>query len=424
MLTPPPPGSARTLTRDESPEAPTEGGPPRLVVVFAPSSGDVGREVSPGELGREAEQTLPDARMSRRHVRFSVDGRQLFVTDLNSKNGTVVNGRRIAGPTALSANDVVRVGDTLLVADPPIPSAANGLGDDLKLVGQSSAMAELRAAVRQYARDRNPVVILGPTGTGKELVASALHNLSGRSGPWVPVNCATIAPRDLASSMLFGHERGAFTGASERRQGFVREADRGTLFLDELGELPLDAQALLLRALQERKVRSVGGQRDEQVDVRVLGATHAALGGDSPGVGFREDLWYRLATLQINVPPLSARRVDILALFAHFAHDLPPLDPATAEVLCGRAWSGNVRELQGAALRAEIHSRGGPRVLPEHRALPPDRTTSAEGGVGRPTIDEALRQTGGNRAQAAKLAGVDRSTVYRHLGRSGSAGEA
>jgi transcriptional regulator with GAF, ATPase, and Fis domain len=234
------------------------------------------------------------------------------------------------------------------------------------IVGEGSGLQQVMQRVDLVSRSEVPVLILGETGTGKELIARAIHNRSQRhSGPFLRVNCGAI-PRELIDSQLFGHERGAFTGANEARQGWFERADMGTLFLDEIGELPLDAQVRFLRVLQDGYVERVGGAKSIRVDVRVIAATHRDLAGMVQKNTFREDLWYRIAVFPILLPPLRDRLEDIPALARHFAQraairfGLAPVEPSEADIdlLQGYAWPGNIRELGTVIDRAAILGNG------------------------------------------------------------------
>jgi transcriptional regulator with GAF, ATPase, and Fis domain len=235
-----------------------------------------------------------------------------------------------------------------------------------KIVGEDEGLAHVMQRVDLVSRSEVPVLILGETGTGKELVSRAIHNRSERhNGPFMRVNCGAI-PRELIDSQLFGHEKGAFTGANETRQGWFERADMGTLFLDEIGELPLDAQVRFLRVLQDGYVERVGGAKPIRVNVRVVAATHRDLAAMVREGTFREDLWYRIAVFPILLPPLRDRLEDIRALAMHFAQraairfGLAPVEPSDAdiELLQGYDWPGNIRELGAVIDRAAILGDG------------------------------------------------------------------
>jgi hydrogenase-4 transcriptional activator len=266
------------------------------------------------------------------------------------------------------------------------------------IVGGDSGLREVTERIAQVAITDVPVLVLGETGTGKEVVARAIHARSERvKGPIVCVNCGAIPP-GLVDSELFGHERGSFTGASGTRKGWFERADGGTLFLDEIGELPLDAQVRLLRVLQERMFERVGGTRSIHVDVRVVAATHRNLEDMVQAGTFREDLWYRLSVFPIGLPPLRERLSDIPALAAHFAWRAgkrlggSPLVPSDSDVelLIGYEWPGNVRELAAVIERAAI--LGGGKKLNVGaalgvRALPRQSTPPAAVGAVQSTLN-------------------------------------
>ena len=242
------------------------------------------------------------------------------------------------------------------------------------MIGRAPAMRDLYSRIAKVARTDTTVLIQGESGTGKELVARAIHELSPRADkPLISVNCAAI-PDTLIESELFGHERGAFTGALANRTGLIEAADGGTLFLDEIGELPLEAQARLLRVLQEGEIRKVGAIEATQVDVRLISATHRDLATLSIQQQFRHDLFYRIAVMPLELPPLRDRGADILELADHFlrltckrfGRDLLELSPDAIQALTTHSWPGNVRELQNAIERAVILTEGD---TIEHRSL-------------------------------------------------------
>jgi formate hydrogenlyase transcriptional activator len=303
-------------------------------------------------------------------------------------------------------------------------------GRDLRLLtGESRAMKAVRLAIQQVARTDSTVLILGETGTGKELVARAIHQLSPRRDRLlVAVNCAALAP-SLIPSELFGHEPGAFTGATRRRTGRFELAHRGTLFLDEVGELPPETQVLLLRALQERVIERVGGSATVAVDVRVIAATHQDLADAVGGGRFRADLFFRLNVFPIRVPPLRERREDIPDLVRHFVvHFGRRMGKAavdvggdTLQLLTGYPWPGNVRELENIIERAMIVTAGGrlqvdPSWLkhtPAASVSRPDRPCLAD--LERRAIVDALERCRGRiygPAGAAAALGLKPTTLY------------
>jgi two-component system response regulator FlrC len=297
-------------------------------------------------------------------------------------------------------------------------------------IALSSKMKEALAAAEDVAAAPATALLLGESGTGKEVLARYIHRLSPRSeGPWVAVNCAAL-PEGLLESELFGHERGAFTGASERRCGKVELADKGTLLLDEVSELPVSLQAKLLRVLQEREVDRVGGQKPIPVDVRVIATSNRDLEAMVAEGKFRADLFYRINVFPISLPPLRERREDLPALCAHLLSEAasslqrpaPALSEAALGALCAYRFPGNVRELGNLLQRALLKSRGAAEILPEHLGLPamgpatempPLPLNLAE--LERWAIDEALRQVNGNRTHAAQLLGIGLRTLRNKL---------
>ena len=246
------------------------------------------------------------------------------------------------------------------------------------MIGRSPAMRQVYRLARLVASRSTTVLIAGATGSGKELVARALHRLSPRSGkPLIAVNCAAI-PETLLESELFGHARGAFTGAVQAQAGRIAAAHGGTLFLDEVGELPLGMQAKLLRFLEEKEVQRLGAGETTRVDVRVVAASNVDLAGRAARGEFREDLFYRLSAFPLLLPPLAERREDIVPLAEHFLECMaaalggsaPRLSPEAARLLEAHAWKGNVRELQHVMERASILLEGGDTILAEHLYFP------------------------------------------------------
>ena len=268
------------------------------------------------------------------------------------------------------------------------PDATRGTGRLPSIIGQSMAMRRLVATVAQVAPKDVTVLVRGETGTGKELIASLVHARSSRSqGPFVRFNCAAI-PGELAEAQLFGHVQGAFTGATHALRGFFAQADGGTLVLDEVGELPLAIQAKLLRALQGGEIQPVGAARVERADVRVVACTNRDLAAEVRAGRFREDLYYRLAVLELIVPPLREHREDIPALAAEFARrygkrfgdEEVRLSPALVEELCRAQWPGNVRQLENAVARM-VALRSAAEIDVEAFASAPNFVASAEPGI-------------------------------------------
>jgi two-component system response regulator HydG len=311
--------------------------------------------------------------------------------------------------------------------------------EGIRVIGDSSAIRRVNELIARVAKSDASVLITGETGTGKELVARSLHKQSGR-GAFVAVNCAAVPP-NLLESELFGHTRGAFTDAKLSRKGLFLEATGGTLFLDEVGEMPLEMQAKLLRALQERVVRPVGSDTEFPFDARIVTATHRDLEDDVAKRRFRQDLFYRINVVSINVPPLRERGSDVLKLASHFlqksadrtSQTVRRLSPQVAERILVYDWPGNVRELENCIERAIALSRFEELTLedlPERiRSYRPDHFVMTADDVEeiisldeleRRYIARALKLLNGNKARAAQLLGVDRRTLYRRLGKYAS----
>jgi DNA-binding NtrC family response regulator len=308
-----------------------------------------------------------------------------------------------------------------------------------ELIGQSPAMREIFALIRRVAHGRSSVLITGESGTGKELVARTLHFHGARADkPFIPVNCTAI-PEGLLESELFGHVRGAFTGAHTSKRGLYERANGGTLFLDEIGDMGLGLQSKLLRVLQDQEIRPVGGSQTVKVDVRIVAATNKDLDAEIAAGRFREDLYYRLDVIPIHLPPLRERPEDIPALVdafvrKHAGGQRRVVTQAAIDALARQPWRGNARELENAIERALALTDAaeiGPEHLPFGRAGAAEAADPAEGllrsaaeqritlrDLEERYIDAILRQTGGNKVQAARILGIDRKTLYRRAERS------
>jgi two-component system response regulator HydG len=313
------------------------------------------------------------------------------------------------------------------------------------LLGKSAATQKLRSVIARVAPSDASVVIVGESGVGKELVARALHRSSTRGGgPFVALNCAAV-PAELLESELFGHEKGAFTDARSARPGLFVQANGGTLFLDEIGEMPVSLQPKLLRALQERRVRPLGGTAEVAVDVRVVAATNRDLTEAVHRNVFREDLLFRLDVVRIVVPPLRERRQDVAILADYFLdrggsrgrHRIEGLTQRAREALTAYDWPGNVRELENSMERACALARGAVidlEDLPDNiRAFKPSSIVIADGApesfvmwdeLERRYVLKVIETCRGNKSEAARILGIDRRTLYRKLERWGEdAGE-
>jgi len=295
------------------------------------------------------------------------------------------------------------------------------------LITEDTSMKELLATLDRVAPSELPALIQGESGTGKELIARALHQKSTRaSGPFVAVNCAAV-PENLLESELFGHEKGAFTGAVMRKPGLFEVADRGTLFLDEVGEISSVVQPKLLRAIETKEFFRVGATRPARTDVRVVSATNKNLKNEMQSGNFREDLYYRLNGVTLRLPPLRERRDDVLLLAMHFLQRYAPkrsLTPAALEALKAYSWPGNVRELQMVIQRASILSNGevieaddlplDVRDRQWKQAAIPTGMTLEE--MERQYIETVLRENDGHRGKTARALGIDPKTLYNKLG--------
>jgi two-component system C4-dicarboxylate transport response regulator DctD len=295
-----------------------------------------------------------------------------------------------------------------------------------EIVGQSQAVERLRALVRTLGPTDADVLIVGETGTGKEVTARALHQASGRKGPFVAINCGAL-PEHVFESEVFGHEPGAFTGAQRRRVGKIEFAHRGTLFLDEIETMPLQLQVKLLRVLQERRVERLGGNEQVAVDCRVIAASKADLKALADEGRFRGDLYYRLNVATIALPPLRARREDVALLFAHFvrlaaeryARPAPPATPALLGVLAACEWPGNVRELRNAADRFVLGLESTPGSEPAGASLAATSLAQRVEAFECALIQAELRRLGGNVARAAEALALPKKTLYDKLARHG-----
>ena len=387
------------------------------------------------------ELTLDDDTVSRTHFELiaGVDGFRL--RDLGSRNGTTVDGYR-ARDIDLKKGSVIRVGRTEIVFEPTDEEASVPLYESNRFgeaVGASARMREIFALVSKAAPTSVTVLLQGESGTGKEAMARSIHLASERcERPFVVVDCSAL-PANLLESELFGHEKGAFTGAITRRLGLMEEAQGGTLFFDEIGELPLDMQPKLLRALESRSVRRVGGRDTIELDVRVIAATNRDLAVEVNRGSFREDLYYRIAVLEVTLPPLRERPEDVPLLVAEFVRDALREDPGQAErllasitrenwdKLCARPWPGNVRELRnvievslalkGSEPHLELHapSTGGAsdvvdldRPYSEHKQAWIERFEKAY-------VLRQLERHDGNISQAARASGLERMHFKRIL---------
>lgn len=372
-----------------------------------------------GREGGVSTVALDDPEASRKHVELEYvrDSDVFRARDLQSRNGTFLDGQKIE-LEYLQPGSVLRVGGSLfvfaeLVVDEGVP--------DLRPEGVISlARARAEALIDLAATSELPILIHGPTGAGKELLASRAHEQSGRSGPLITVNCSTFT-RELIGSELFGHTAGAFSGAATARAGLFVAANGGTIFLDEIAELPLEQQPALLRVLQEGKVRPIGADREIRIDVRVVTASHQKLADLEAKNLFRADLHARLAGFSVDLPGLSARREELLGLFTTFlGKTAPPLLSDAAEALLLYSWPHNIRELKHLAERLKLLARGKEAIelglLPSSIRTHVREASSPEDEVpSRVQLEALLRDHRGNVAQVARALGRHRQQVYRWL---------
>jgi DNA-binding NtrC family response regulator len=421
--------------------------------------------------GADSDIRLDDASVSRKHARLYLPSME--VEDLESRNGsflmdtpadaaiTAVLPRSRHGDERLAfgARRVLTLGTTLrlgsvlsqlehtapAVRTLPVGAATGPEERDDEPVLEDPAMLQLYALVERIADTGLPLLILGETGVGKDVLAARVHRLSPRkAGPFVRVNCGALS-ESLLESELFGHQRGAFTGASEAKPGLFELGHGGTVFLDEIGELPLRTQVKLLHVLETSQVTRVGGTKAQSINVRFVAATNRELAREVQSGTFRKDLYFRINTLSLKINPLRERRADILPLVRHFLRRncvstgmrVPELTPETVEHLKQYDWPGNVRELKNAVERACLLSAGGPLLpecFPTERELlnpapgladlweelptqvfqsPPLESASAPSGPNE--LIDALNSCGGNQTRAAELLGISRRTLVNRL---------
>lgn len=382
-------------------------------------------------VGKDAacDLVLSDAFVSARHLAVEAFGTRVHFRDLGSRNGVFQDDRRVDGGEWLPGR-ALTLGRTRLTLlhrehDEPVRESDARIPG---LIGDHPSMRRIADLAQRAADTDVTVLIQGETGTGKELVARGLHALSSRrDGPFIPVNCSAV-PRDLFESELFGHVKGAFSGAARDRRGLFAVAAGGTLFLDEIGELPLEVQARLLRVLDDRRIRPVGAEREVFVDVRVVAATHRDLDLLVEEGRFRRDLLFRLRMMPITLPPLRERRSDVASLARRLlgqqaeaqGKPAPDIDAAALERLASYDWPGNVRELQGVLARALILAGPGRAVGDEHLVFPgaPGGSVRTLEDVERDAIRRAL-DSESSREAAAKRLGIAVSTLYDKIKKYG-----
>ncbi|MCL2625888.1 MAG: sigma 54-interacting transcriptional regulator [Cystobacterineae bacterium] len=382
---------------------------------------------------------IEDKYVSAKHLRLTQRNGVFIVADPHSTNGTWLGNVRIY-EAELPIYAQLRLGDTTISIE-PVEKESPAVHTKYGIIGADPGMRHLLEMVERVAPSNATVAIFGESGSGKELIARAVHKLSLRSNnTFIPVNCAAIS-RELIESELFGHEKGSFTGAAAHRKGAFEEAHQGSLFLDEVGELPLDLQAKLLRALESGEIKRVGTSRPISVDVRIISATNRDLGKQVQEGKFREDLYYRLCVIPLHLPPLRARLGDLEMLTEAFLSAFSPsgqrvcLTPPAQQKLLSHPWPGNVRELRNVIHRALLLRDGavidvkdilfdGPTTLPPHpQGLPLSNTELPAGltldkaieNFEKNVIETALKRHKNNRERVAKELGVARSTLFKRL---------
>ncbi len=398
----------------------------------------------------DCDVVVDDSRVSRRHARVAFLGNTLVVRDLGSRNGTRLGERLLRDEQAeITDGSLVGIGPLravvgVTVSDPGASEETIGEAAPELMEGflaSSPLMTDLLRRSLRVAKTRAVVLIHGETGSGKEVLGEQIHRWSAAAGgPFLSINCAAV-PRELIESELFGHERGAFTGANQRKIGFLEAASKGSLLLDEVGELSLEGQAKLLRALETRTITRLGGTEPVRLETRFLCATHRNLAAEVAAGRFREDLWFRINTFVLEVPPLRARPMEALTLASLFAnrfakeHGLTarPLSLAAVEALLRHDWPGNVRELRNAMEHAVVLARGASiEVIDLPDAVRSSSRESSEGDTGQETglrgeladlererVEQALRVENGNQTRAAERLGISRRGLIRKLEKYG-----
>lgn len=451
----------------------------RLEVIAGPDKGlvrDIEAPVIRIGARRGNELQLSDGKVSGLHCEIKLDDRGYRLFDLDSTNGTYTAGLRI-NDVYIGPNTQISVGKSKIRFEPLGQSVEVALAEEPNfgdMIGRSVKMRELFARLEKLAQSDATVLITGETGVGKELVAESLHDYSPRKkGPFVVLDCGSI-PQNLIESELFGHERGSFTGATSAYAGAFERAHGGTVFLDEIGELPIEMQPKLLRVLERHEVRRIGGSKIINVDIRVVAATNRDLGVEVNRGRFREDLYYRLAVARVHVPALRERRDDIPLLLEHLLSLTPggeaaKLEPETIELMMKHDWPGNVRELRNVIERAVLLSEAPANEAQFRRTYVPGAAKAGESdldggaagepgaeGAARPSpavsgddnvmvmaidtempfklakrdlvaeferryISHLLERHGGNISAAARAAGIDRMSIHKMLNRLGLA---
>ncbi len=406
-----------------------------LVVTGGP---DESKRIAIGEkvirIGRSSRSDLPlsDKTVSNLHLELESGSAGVHVRDMGSTNGTRVDGQKIQSLT-VEVGSEIQIGNTTLkifIEETTSPMASPSLGG---LVGQSPKMQEVYKWIRKGAKGDVAILIQGETGCGKEVVAQEIHRLSDRSeGPLITIDCSAI-PKDLIESELFGHEKGSFTGATGKRKGAFELAQGGTIFLDEIGELPLEMQPKLLRVLEEKQVKRIGGSERLKSDFRVVAATNRWLDQEVVKGNFRQDLYFRLNVVPISLPPLRERREDIPLLVRHFLKGKSIHVPqAVLAKLIDHPWPGNVRELRNVLERGVVLMEGNTLSMEDllffgagkkgGAPMPWEESEAASAPVSLEEIEKqvirrALKTHSGDKKAVARELGIALSTLYEKIRR-------
>jgi DNA-binding NtrC family response regulator len=435
------PDIRNSASGDRTERGPLPTGPTasRLLVVAGDGTWSAHELPTSGTLtlgrGREAGVRIDERAVSRVHARLDIaeDGR-FTLTDLGSANGTAVGTSVIRSQTVeVKPGEPLLFGQTVVVIQVPVPERANA-GEpersEPRPAPLSASMASVEALLVKIAPTLVNVLVVGETGVGKDVLAERLHQLSTRaSGPFLRLNCAGLTPA-LLESELFGHEKGAFTGAVQTKKGLLEIAQGGTVLLDEIGEMPLEVQAKLLLALEQRVVRRLGATQTTAIDVRFVCATHRDLEAEMRRERFRADFYFRINGVTIRIPPLRERLEELDGLVARFAQDVsersqlasvPRFDAEALGMLRAYAWPGNIRELRNVVERAVILSDGERVGRKELRLAELPETGANPGLIGadddpeRRRVVAALAECGGNQSRAAKLLGISRNTLIARI---------
>lgn len=389
---------------------------------------------------RTCDVRIDDESISRQHAMIYM-GESLAIEDLGGVNGTIVGGKKLAGRQArfsLAVGDLIQVGVARLLVE-EVATSTSATDVEVSETGSrilvEPVMRSLAAMTERIAKSDLGVLLLGETGVGKDVFARAIHTASGRSGQYLPINCAALSD-SLLESELFGHERGAFTSAAAAKAGLLETADEGTVLLDEIGDMPLPMQAKLLRVIEDQQIRRVGSVTSRQLNVRFVAATNRDLQSDVDRGTFRRDLYFRLSGVTLVIPPLRERRSEIAPLARSFVErsarqaqrPIPELAADTIRALVEYTWPGNIRELRNVVERAVALCDGG-QILPEHLpTLPTDMrprsdssqpllhsTAAPRSSEERERVLAALDRANGNQTLAAKMLNVSRRTLINRL---------